>query len=74
MKSGVWCFFGEAYTVERVRRGRMRCSSDSFTGKWRISMTRTVCIIIDNNKEELVHRKKQVRFRVRGTAVAVLEW
>ena len=29
---------------------------------------------IDNNKEELVHRKKQVRFRVRETAVAVLEW
>ena len=29
---------------------------------------------IDNNKEELVHRKKQVRFRVRDTAVAVLEW
>ena len=28
---------------------------------------------IDNNKEELVHRKKQVRFRVRNTAVAVLE-
>ena len=30
--------------------------------------------MIDNNKEELVHRKKQVRFRVRNTAVAVLEW
>ena len=29
---------------------------------------------IDNNKEELVHRKKQVRFRVRDTVVAVLEW
>ena len=29
---------------------------------------------IDNNKEELVHRKKQVRFRVRDTAGAVLEW
>ena len=29
---------------------------------------------IDNNKEELVHRKKQVRFRVRNTVVAVLEW
>ena len=29
---------------------------------------------IDNNKEELVHRKKQVRFMVRDTAVAVLEW
>ena len=29
---------------------------------------------IDNNKEELVHRKKHVRFRVRDTAVAVLEW
>ena len=29
---------------------------------------------IDNNKEELAHRKKQVRFRVRDTAVAVLEW
>ena len=29
---------------------------------------------IDNNKEELVHRKKQVRFRVRDTAVAVLKW
>ena len=28
---------------------------------------------IDNNKEELVHRKKQIRFRVRDTAVAVLE-
>ena len=37
-------------------------------------MTRTVCITIDNNKEELIHRKKQVRFRVRETAVAVLEW
>ena len=30
--------------------------------------------MIDNNKEELVHRKKQVRFRVRDTPVAVLEW
>ena len=29
---------------------------------------------IDNNKEELVHRKKQVRFMVRNSAVAVLEW
>ena len=29
---------------------------------------------IDNNKEELAHRKKQVRFRVRDTVVAVLEW
>ena len=29
---------------------------------------------IDTNKEELVHRKKQVRFRVRDTAAAVLEW
>ena len=29
---------------------------------------------IDNNKEELVHRKKQVKFRVRDTVVAVLEW
>ena len=29
---------------------------------------------IDNNKEELVHRKKQVRFMVRDTAVAVLKW
>ena len=29
---------------------------------------------IDNNKEELAHRKKQVRFRVRDTAIAVLEW
>ena len=29
---------------------------------------------IDNNKEELAHRKKQVRFRVRDTAVAVLKW
>ena len=29
---------------------------------------------IDNNKEELVHRKKQVRFRVRNTVVAVMEW
>ena len=29
---------------------------------------------IGNNKEELVHRKKQVRFRVRDTVVAVLEW
>ena len=29
---------------------------------------------IDTNKEELAHRKKQVRFRVRDTAVAVLEW
>ena len=37
-------------------------------------MTRTVCITIDTNKEELVHRKKQVRFRVRDTVVAVLKW
>ena len=29
---------------------------------------------IDTNKEELAHRKKQVRFRVRNTVVAVLEW
>ena len=29
---------------------------------------------IDNNKEELIHRKKQVRFMVRETAVAALEW
>ena len=29
---------------------------------------------IDNNKEELVHRKKQVRFIVKGTSVAVLKW
>ena len=29
---------------------------------------------IDNNKEELVHRKKQVWFIVKGTSVAVLEW
>ena len=29
---------------------------------------------IDTNKEELVHRKKQVRFMVGDTAVAVLEW
>ena len=29
---------------------------------------------IDNNKEELVHRKKQVRFRVRDTPAAVLGW
>ena len=29
---------------------------------------------IDNNKEELAHRKKQVRFRVRYTAAAVLKW
>ena len=29
---------------------------------------------IDNNKEELAHRKKQVRFRVRDTPVAALEW
>ena len=29
---------------------------------------------IGNNKEELVHRKKQVRFMVGDTAVAVLEW
>ena len=29
---------------------------------------------IDNNKEELVHRKKYVRFRVRNSAVAVLGW
>ena len=52
----------------------MRSSSGSFAGKWRISMTRAVCITIDNNKEELVHRKKQVRFIVKGTSVAVLEW
>ena len=29
---------------------------------------------IDTNKEELVHRKKQVRFRVIDSVVAVLEW
>ena len=29
---------------------------------------------IDNNKEELAHRKKQVRFRVRDTPAAVMEW
>ena len=29
---------------------------------------------IDTNKEELAHRKKQVKFRVRDTVVAVLEW
>ena len=29
---------------------------------------------IDNNVEQLVHRKKQARFRVRDTVVAVLEW
>ena len=28
---------------------------------------------IGNNKEELVHRKKQVKFMVRDTVVAVLE-
>ena len=28
---------------------------------------------LDNNKEELGHRKKQVRFMVRDTAVAVME-
>ena len=28
---------------------------------------------IDTNKEELAHRKKQVRFMVRDTVVAVLE-
>ena len=52
----------------------MRSSSDSFTGKGRRSMTRAVCITIDNNKEELAHRKKQVRFIVKGTSVAVLKW
>ena len=30
--------------------------------------------MIDTNKEELAHRKKQVRFRVRDTVVAVLKW
>ena len=30
--------------------------------------------MIENNKGELVHRKKQVRFRVRDSAVADLEW
>ena len=30
--------------------------------------------MIDNNKEELAHRKKQVRFMVGDTAFAVLEW
>ena len=29
---------------------------------------------IDTNKEELAHRKKQVRFRVIDSVVAVLEW
>ena len=29
---------------------------------------------IGNNKEELAHRKKQVRFRVSDTPVAVLKW
>ena len=29
-------------------------------------MTRTVCITIDNNKEEWVHRKKQVRLYGEG--------
>ena len=29
---------------------------------------------IDNNKEELAHRKKQIRYRVRNSAVVVLEW
>ena len=29
---------------------------------------------IDNNKGKLAHRKKQVRFMVMDTAVAVLEW
>ena len=29
---------------------------------------------IDNNKEELAHRKKQVRFRVRDTPAAVMGW
>ena len=29
---------------------------------------------IDNNKEELVHRKKQVRFMVMDTAAAVMRW
>ena len=29
---------------------------------------------IDTNKEELAHRKKQVRFRVRDTPAAVLGW
>ena len=30
--------------------------------------------MIDNSKEELAHRKKQVRFRARNTVVAVMEW
>ena len=30
--------------------------------------------MIDNNKGELVHRKKNVRFMIRDTAAAVLEW
>ena len=30
--------------------------------------------MIDNNKGELVHRKKQVRFMVMDTAAAVLKW
>ena len=29
---------------------------------------------LDNNKEELVHRKKYVRFRVKSTPVAALKW
>ena len=29
---------------------------------------------IDNDKEELAHRKKYVRFRVKSTPVAALEW
>ena len=29
---------------------------------------------IDTNKEELAHRKKQVRFRVRDTPAAVMGW
>ena len=29
---------------------------------------------LDNNVEQLVHRKKQARFRVKNSAVAVLEW
>ena len=29
---------------------------------------------LDNNKEELVHRKKQARFMVMGTPVTVLKW
>ena len=29
---------------------------------------------LDNNVEQLVHRKKQARFMVKGTPVTVLKW